>query len=840
MYYKTGSYSNRQFLHVLTTLSAMASSPSPLTPTFQRAGAATDADATSSGVGTSNYAADKGTFPTTTVTLIRTLHLPKGHKHVCIFCVPTPAKCAEFLLTFKSPLEPREVAPKYTRMMQEVANRERTSIPIALDDVQSFDRDDATFVTRITRNARRYLALFADAVDEHLPPPTRDISEFQDVLDVLRLARAQEVAQQRQEQAHDGTNRAVSTPTDVFPPALMRRFEVHLIPGVKLKALPIRDVKAAELGALVRIKGMVTRVSTVKPLLTVATYTCEACAYEVYQEVNARQYNPLTQCPSDHCELNKAHGRLIMQTKASKFDKYQEIKFQELPDQVPMGHIPRSLTVHLRGELTRTCEPGALVTICGIFLPMPYSPQRQMQMGLVTETYLEATDVVNHKKRYSAMESSEAMERAVTKLRESSANVYEVLSQSLAPEIYGHEDVKKALLLLLIGGVTKRMDEGMKLRGDLNLLLMGDPGVAKSQLLKHIASVAPRGVYTTGKGSSGVGLTAAVVRDATTKEMTLEGGALVLADMGICCIDEFDKMEEGDRTAIHEVMEQQTVSIAKAGITTTLNARTSVLAAANPIYGRYNKKLSASQNINLPNALLSRFDLLFLLLDVANYENDEALARHVTHVHRFSRNPEMKFEPVRPEVLRYYIAIAKQYQPSIPEHLCGYIVEAYVTLRQQDANEQTRARQHVRSQPYGDGGANDAQTAMTARQLLSILRLSQALARLRFATEVIHQDVDEAIRLVYVSKASLLEPEDAQGTGKTATRDASSDATSKIFRLVLEFATDRNLKLLAMSDLEPVVLRKGFTSQQLYVCIEYYQKLEVMQLSNNGTQLTLI
>eukprot|EP00644_Phytophthora_capsici_P015828 jgi/Phyca11/577663/estExt2_Genewise1.C_PHYCAscaffold_2150006 len=619
------------------------------------------------------------------------------------------------------------------------------------------------------------------------------------------MSRAQEVAQQRQtEDNEDGSQPVANVNTaNIFPPALMRRFEVHLIPGVKLKAVPIREVKAAKVGALVRIKGMVTRVSTVKPLLTVATYTCEACAYEVYQEVKARQFNPLTQCPSERCETNKAQGRLIMQTKASKFDKYQEVKFQELPDQVPMGHIPRSLTVYLRGELTRTCEPGALVTICGVFLPLPYSAQRQMQMGL-------ATDVVNHKKRYSAMESSEAMETAVLRLQEGEENVYEVLSQSLAPEIYGHEDVKK--VLLLIGGVTKRMDEGMKLRGDLNVLLMGDPGVAKSQLLKHIATVAPRGVYTTGKGSSGVGLTAAVVRDATTKEMTLEGGALVLADMGICCIDEFDKMEEGDRTAIHEVMEQQTVSIAKAGITTTLNARTSVLAAANPIFGRYNKKLSASQNINLPNALLSRFDLLFLLLDVANYEKDEALARHVTYVHRFSRNPEMSFEPpVRPEVLRYFIAIAKQYQPSIPENLCGYIVEAYVTLRQQDAN--------------------DAQTAMTARQLLSILRLSQALARLRFSTEVIHQDVDEAIRLVYVSKALLTEQDDANGAG--------NDATSKIFRLLLEFANDRG-KVLAMSDLEPVVLRKGFTSQQLYACIEYYEGLEVMQLSSNGTRLTLI
>lgn len=700
------------------------------------------------------------------------------------------------------------------------------------------------------RNTRRYIALFSEAIDENLPVPTRDTSDSHDVLDVLRLHRARELAMQQQQTSGSADVNAAN----VFPPALMRRFEVRLIPGVKTKAVPIRDVKAGKVGSLVRIKGMVTRVSNVKPLLTVATYTCEACAYEVYQEVNARQFNPLVQCPSERCKTNRMTGRLLLQTKASKFDKYQEVKFQELPDQVPMGHIPRALTVYLRGELTRTCEPGALITICGVFLPMPYSAQRQMQMGLITETYLEATDVINHKKRYSAMESSEAMENAVLALQER-GNVYEMLSQSIAPEIYGHEDVKKALLLLMIGGVTKRMDEGMRLRGDINILLMGDPGVAKSQLLKHIATVAPRGVYTTGKGSSGVGLTAAVVRDTMTKEMTLEGGALVLADMGICAIDEFDKMEEGDRTAIHEVMEQQTVSIAKAGITTTLNARTSVLAAANPIYGRYNKKLSASQNINLPNALLSRFDLLFLLLDVANYERDEALARHVTYVHRFSKNPDMNFEPVRPEVLRYFIAIAKQYEPSIPEHLCGYIVEAYVTLRQQDVNEHARQQQFTRG--FQSTDSNHAQTAMTARQLLSILRLSQALARLRFATEVIHQDVDEAIRLVYVSKSSLTEQDEATGygTGKSSSgvgsgngrygagggaSSGSTDATSKIYRMLLEFASDRKTSVVAMSDIEPVVLRKGFTAQQLKACIQYYEELDVMHMSANGTSVSFV
>ena len=481
----------------------------------------------------------------------------------------------EALQTFFREFRGAEGDFKYVDNLRSIANRRRRDFPLHLDDIANSmvnGHDMTELLQNIEQNTSRYFDIIASAVDEVLTtvlPDEDAIGVQDDVYDVLHRHRLQQQQTAPENDPMGGlgmgmgmggggaegggglgndpanpTGAAANNTPSPFPPELMRRYEIQIVPRTKMTARSLRQVKASDIGCLVKIRGIVTRVSAVKPIVTIATYTCDACGYEIYQQVKSKAFLPLDACPAAVCQKNRKKGRLFMQTRGCKFVKFQEVKIQELPNQVPIGHIPRSLTVVARGELTRCVTAGDVVSLSGIFVPTPFTGFRAMRAGLITDTYVEATSIEKHKKSYNDVQLSEEMENRIDDAAED-PDIYSKLSRSLAPEIYGHEDVKKALLLQLVGGVTRKMKDGMKIRGDINICLMGDPGVAKSQLLKHIASVAPRGVYTTGKGSSGVGLTAAIVRDAVTQEMSLEGGALVLADMGICCIDEFDKMEEG-------------------------------------------------------------------------------------------------------------------------------------------------------------------------------------------------------------------------------------------------------------------------------------------------------
>ncbi|KAK9084333.1 hypothetical protein Scep_030804 [Stephania cephalantha] len=682
---------------------------------------------------------------------------------------------------------------KYFNIIQDVANRKLRSVQIELEDLFNYKDLDEEFLRRVTENTKRYLVVFADAIDELMPEQTEAFQD--DDHDILMTQRSEDASE----------NTEGSDPFQKMPSEIKRFYEVYIKASSKERPFTIREVKASYIGQLVRISGIVTRCSDVKPLMKVAIYTCEECGFEIYQEVTARVFMPLFECPSGRCVTNLTKGNLILQLRASKFMKFQEAKIQELAEHVPKGHIPRTMTVHLRGELTRTVAPGDVVELSGIFLPIPYTGFRAMRAGLVADTYLEAMSVTHFKKKYEDYNLEKDEEEQLARLAED-GDIYNKLARSLAPEIFGHEDVKKALLLLLVGAPHRKLKDGMKIRGDLHVCLMGDPGVAKSQLLKHIINVAPRGVYTTGRGSSGVGLTAAVQKDPVTNEMVLEGGALVLADMGICAIDEFDKMDESDRTAIHEVMEQQTVSIAKAGITTSLNARTAVLAAANPAWGRYDMRRTPAENINLPPALLSRFDLLWLILDRADMDSDLEMARHVVYVHQNKESPALGFTPLEPSVLRAYISRARKISPHVPKELEEYIASAYSTIRQDEAK------------------SNAPHSYTTVRTLLSILRISAALARLRFSETVAQSDVDEALRLMQMSKFSLYS-EDRQRSGL--------DAISDIYSILRDEAARMNKIDISYANALNWISRKGYSEAQLKECLEEYASLNVWQIHPN-------
>ncbi len=487
---------------------------------------------------------------------------------------------------------------------------------------------------------------------------------------------------------------------------------------------PLRKLRSEYIGKLVMIEGILVRCTAIKEQIVEATFKCLSCGMEFPVIQESEILETPVQCPNPECPKKNGPFKLIPER--SKFIDWQKVVIQERPEEVPAGQLPRSIEVVLRGDIVDTARPGDRVNIVGILKvkeeKLPRRGSKATYDLIIDANYIEVSQ--------KALEEVEISKEDEAKILELSRDpwIRKKIIKSIAPSIYGHWDIKEAIALLLFGGVPKMLEDGTRIRGDIHVLIIGDPGTAKSQLLQFAARIAPRGIYTSGKGATAAGLTAAVIRDKATGEYYLEAGALVLADGGVACIDEIDKMRSEDRVAIHEAMEQQTVSIAKAGIVARLNARASVLAAGNPAFGRYLPNRSLSENVNLPVTILSRFDLIFVLRDVPSEEQDRSMAEHILRVHK---EAELVKPEIPPDLLKKYISYARRYvRPKLTEEALAKLRDFFVEMRRKSAE------------------SPDSPVAITARQLEALVRLAEAHARMALKDRVEEEDAEEAIRLM--------------------------------------------------------------------------------------------
>lgn len=486
----------------------------------------------------------------------------------------------------------------------------------------------------------------------------------------------------------------------------------------------LREINADLINKLVSISGMVVRSSEVKPLAKKVAYKCTNCNTVTEAQLKGLVMKKPLKCPA--C----SEKELEMDPESSLFIDFQLVRLQELPEDLPAGQLPHYIEVTVMSDLVDQCRPGDRIILTGIIrieqeqlVPQAKTSLFRLRMEGNNIEYLGGRAGSKDTRSVERILISTEDERQIRTIA-SKPDAYEKLIASFAPHIYGHEPIKEAILLLIVGSVTKRLEDGSTRRGDINVLLVGDPGTAKSEMLKFTAKIAPRGLYTSGRGSTAAGLTAAVIRD-KSGIMMLEAGAVVLGDQGIVCIDEFDKIKPEDRSALHEVMEQQTCSVAKGGIVATLNARTSILSASNPIYGKYDPYKNITENVNLPVPLLTRFDLIFIVRDSPDKEKDNLIASHILEIHR---NTEQAARPaIDIDLFSKYLAYAKQIEPALTPEAIEIVRSYYMDMRRIES---------------------EGMITVTPRQLEGLIRLASARAKLLLKDMVDAEDAQRAIYLV--------------------------------------------------------------------------------------------
>jgi len=582
---------------------------------------------------------------------------------------------------------------------------------------------------------------------------------------------------------------------------LVKRPRIRFLDLPKTSEIKIRDIRAKQLDQFITIEGIVRQASDVRPQVVNAKFECPSCGAVLSVLQIDRKFREPSRCS---CAW-KGNFKLI----SKEMVDAQRLVIEESPDSLEGGEQPRRMNIFLKEDLVDPkmedrSTPGSRIRIYGVLKEVPVP----LQTGAISTRFdiaVEANNVISLEESFEDINITDDDIKEILELA-ADPTIYRRLSQSIAPSIYGFEQVKEAVLLQMFGGVKKTKSDGGKTRGDIHVLLVGDPGVAKSVLLKFVSTIAPKGRYVSGKAATAAGLTAAVVKDEFLRGWSLEAGAMVLSNKGCVCIDEIEKMDEQDRSTMHEAMEQQSVTISKANIHASLRAETTVLAAGNPKFGRFDPYTPIPQQINISPALLSRFDVIFIIRDLPNKIQDEAIASHVLEEH----SQKVIREIIPAKMLRKYIAYAKQkIKPKLTEESIDEIKQFYIKLRNQSVSSESEIKP----------------IPITARQLEGIIRLAEAHAKLRLSEIVVRDDAKKAIELLKISLRQVGYDEETKTFDIDKISGISSSKRGKIISVkeTISELESRLGKLIPIEELEKA-LENRITKEELNEALEQLSK----------------